>query len=180
MSLGLVSTVCEAKFYRSIVENVNNHVGRYTLALLVFNTGMWSASTGEIIETFPIKRTLNPPVAFLPSSFSMMFNALAFSFAMKLPSRLDNQRTYLAVACFAIGGILGWPFALAIAIPFVIEEIFVFGKDKIKADARATWMVGRLVRLVQGGLLASLIAVGSSIRRKTNLNLRPAAACYRY
>ncbi|KAG8968253.1 mannosyltransferase [Tulasnella sp. 425] len=141
-ALAILCALCESKFYRAVVEKVNPHVGRYTLFLLATSAGMWSATS-----------------AFLPSSFAMMCNMVAFSYALDLPSRLNNQRTFAAILFFATGGIVGWPFSLAVAIPFVLEEMFVYGKDKIKPEAYSTWIAGRWARLVQGGLLASLLFV---------------------
>ena len=46
LTLGLVCSLCEAKFYRSVVEHVSDRVGRYMLCMLFFNAGMWNASTG--------------------------------------------------------------------------------------------------------------------------------------
>lgn len=45
MMLGFISTLCEAKFYRTVVEVVNERVGRYTLFAMIFSAGMWNAST---------------------------------------------------------------------------------------------------------------------------------------
>ncbi|KAG8902882.1 mannosyltransferase [Tulasnella sp. 403] len=142
IALAAVCSLCEAKFYRSVVDNINAHVGRYLLFFILTSTGMWSAST-----------------AFLPSSFAMFCNMLAFSYAFDLPSRLNNHRTYLAIMTFALGAVVGWPFSLAVAIPFVIEELFVFGKDRIKAEVYTSWAVGRLVRLIQGALQAAFLFI---------------------
>ena len=43
-----MSTYCEAKFYRAVVETLNDRVGRYMLFMLVFSAGMWNASTGKV------------------------------------------------------------------------------------------------------------------------------------
>ena len=59
-----MSSFCEAKFYRAIVETLNDRVGRYMLFMMVFNAGMWNASTGELIlparlqlhATYPAKQ----------------------------------------------------------------------------------------------------------------------------
>ena len=45
--LGLISTLCEAKVYRAVVDTVNERVGRYMLFGMIFSAGMWSASVGE-------------------------------------------------------------------------------------------------------------------------------------
>jgi alpha-1,2-mannosyltransferase len=47
MLLGFISTVCEAKFYRAVVDAVNERVGRYLLFGMILSAGMWNASVGE-------------------------------------------------------------------------------------------------------------------------------------
>lgn len=44
---GLISTLCEASFYRAIVVAVNERVGRYALFGLLLSAGMWNASVCE-------------------------------------------------------------------------------------------------------------------------------------
>lgn len=44
--LGVVSALVESAFYRSVVENVNQRVGRYLFFMLVFSAGMWKSATG--------------------------------------------------------------------------------------------------------------------------------------
>ena len=53
MLLGFVSTLCEAKFYRAVVDAVNERVGRYMLFSMIFSAGMSSASVGTF--THPIR-----------------------------------------------------------------------------------------------------------------------------
>ena len=52
---------------------------------------------------------------------------------------------------------MGWPFALALAIPFVFEELFVYGADIVMPHTRIPWMVGRIRRLLLVGLTSALI-----------------------
>lgn len=47
IALAATSTVIESKFYRAVVVKVNARVGRYLFFMLMFNAGMWSASSGE-------------------------------------------------------------------------------------------------------------------------------------
>lgn len=47
--LAIICSFCEAKFYRTIVETMNDRVGRYTLFMLIFSAGMWNASTGKSV-----------------------------------------------------------------------------------------------------------------------------------
>ncbi|DAA79053.1 TPA_exp: Mannosyltransferase [Trichophyton benhamiae CBS 112371] len=60
--------------------------------------------------------------AVLPSSFSMYMSMLG------LAAFLDWQgglKTVQGIICFGIGAMVGWPFAGALAIPFLLEEIAV-------------------------------------------------------
>lgn len=46
MCLAVISSFCEARFYRAVVEAVNEHVGRYLLFFLLSAAGMYNASIG--------------------------------------------------------------------------------------------------------------------------------------
>ena len=98
-------------------------------------------------------------IAFLPSSFTLYTNTLAFAYALAPPSSEDSRRTLVATLLFASGAIVGWPFALAIAIPFVLEELLVRGIDRVQSGKAQAWFVARVTRLVGAGLCASLIFV---------------------
>ncbi|KAF8640902.1 hypothetical protein AX17_000550 [Amanita inopinata Kibby_2008] len=140
--LAVLSTLAEVSFYRTVHEKINERVGRYLFFILFFSAGMWNAST-----------------AFLPSSFAMYAVTLAFSYAFSPASSADNRRTLVSTALFATAGIVGWPFALALAIPFVFEELFIFSGDRVPPQNKGSWMVGRWRRLFICGLLAALVFV---------------------
>ncbi|GLB35861.1 putative mannosyltransferase [Lyophyllum shimeji] len=140
-----LATICafsEAKFYRTVAEKINERVGRYLFFMLLFSAGMWNAST-----------------AFLPSSFAMYMTMFAFSYALDRPSYNNPRRTLLATLAFAVGAIVGWPFALALAIPFVFEELFIFGADVVAPEVYQSWVTKRWKRLFAAGLVASLIFI---------------------
>lgn len=140
--LAVVTTYCEAKFYRTVSVTLNDRVGRYMLFMLLFSAGMWNAST-----------------AFLPSSFAMYANTFASAYFFQLPSMSNNRRTLLAVLAFATGAIVGWPFSLLVSVPFVIEELFVYGLDRIPPELHRRWQLKRLQRLITCGLAASAIFI---------------------
>ncbi|KAH9897963.1 glycosyltransferase family 22 protein [Cubamyces lactineus] len=140
--LGLISSLCEVTFYRAVVDRVNYRVGRYVFFLLLFNAGMWTAST-----------------AFLPSSFAMYANTLAFAYALEPPSSSGTRRTLFATLAFATGAVLGWPFAIAVAIPFVIEELLVAGADKITPENQTSWFIGRWKRMATSTGVAALLVI---------------------
>ncbi|RPD65012.1 glycosyltransferase family 22 protein [Lentinus tigrinus ALCF2SS1-6] len=142
MFLAVISTICEATFYRAVVDRINYRVGRYLFFMLLCNAGMWIASS-----------------AFLPSSFAMYANTLAMAYAMEPPSSGNMRRTLFATLAFATGALVGWPFALAVAIPFVLEELFLTGTDKATAESRPSWFVGRLKRMLTCGGVAALLLV---------------------
>jgi alpha-1,2-mannosyltransferase len=96
----------------------------------------------------------------------MYTTMLALSHAFVPPSNQDGQRTLAAVLYFTVGAVLGWPFALALAIPFVFEELFVFGADNVPAKEKPEWQLNRGIRLLFCGAVAALILVSirSSLR----------------
>ncbi|KIM32271.1 glycosyltransferase family 22 protein [Serendipita vermifera MAFF 305830] len=134
-ALGLISTLCEARLFRSVAESVSERVGIYLLIMLMTSAGMWSAST-----------------AFLPSTFAMYCNMLAFSFAVQpARSRTPNPsdaRTLFATVIFGAGAIVGWPFSILASFPFVFEELFVRSGDKVAENAVGKWIADRWIRMV--------------------------------
>jgi len=75
------------------------------------------------------------------------------------------MRTLSTVVCFAIAGVVGWPFALLLAVPFVLEEISVWGGDRVQPKAQLSWLMGRWKRLLLCGLIASLVFVSKKKNR---------------
>jgi len=164
----VVSSFVEAKFYRSVADCVHERVGRYMLFMLLFNAGMWNATTGELVS-HTILRALTRLEAFLPSTFAMYTTMLAMSYFIfptsltgtRLPHTFSSgmRRTLLATLSFAAGAVVGWPFAILLAVPFVFEELFLEGADNVDPSAPSSWWTQRITRLVTCGLVASLIIV---------------------
>lgn len=97
--------------------------------------------------------------AFLPSSFAMYFVTLASAFNMEPPSSRNPQRTLLVTALFATAAIVGWPFALALSMPFVVEELFLYAGDIVPAADKSKWVLTRWSRFVRSVATAALIFV---------------------
>jgi alpha-1,2-mannosyltransferase len=55
--LAIISTLAEAKLYRTVVEKINERVGRYYFFFMAFSAGMWSASAGN--STNDLQGSLN-------------------------------------------------------------------------------------------------------------------------
>ena len=99
------------------------------------------------------------PTAFLPSSFAMYANTFGFAYALQRSTSEDMRRTLFATLCFAAGTVVGWPFALAVAIPFVFEEFFLASGDKVTPEVRGSWLFARWRRMATCGIIASLLLV---------------------
>ncbi|EAU92828.2 asparagine-linked glycosylation 9 protein isoform a [Coprinopsis cinerea okayama7 len=140
--LAAVSTLAEAAFYRAVVEKVHVMVGRYLFLMLAFSAGMWKAST-----------------ALLPSSFAMYATTVAYAYAIEPSSLTNGRKALVATLAFATGAIVGWPFALALAFPFVFEELFVFGNDRVTAEAKQAWLLARWKRMILAVSAAALIFI---------------------
>ncbi|KAJ1302752.1 hypothetical protein OPQ81_003061 [Rhizoctonia solani] len=142
MIFAFVTSFCEARLFRAVVDHVNDRVGRYMLFMLMFNAGMWNAST-----------------AFLPSTFAMYAVTAAASFSFVPPSSSRVQRTFAATLLFATGAIIGWPFSLLLAVPFVIEELTVYGGDIVPASSLPQWIENRWKYLFGSGAVAASLFI---------------------
>ena len=60
--------------------------------------------------------------AYLPSSFAMYTTMLGFSAFMDWTGGI---RTAQGIFWFAVGSLLGWPFAGALVLPFICEEVLL-------------------------------------------------------
>lgn len=92
----------------------------------------------------------------------MYFNAIGFAYFIEPTSNANFRRTLLATLAFATGALVGWPFSIAIALPFVFEELFLFAKDQVAPSNVISWRIKRWTRLVQCGLVAALLLVRNS------------------
>ncbi|CAO3703131.1 unnamed protein product [Rhizopus stolonifer] len=163
LALGAVSSFVEARFYRTITEEINPHVGRYVFTILFFGAGMFNAST-----------------AYLPSTFAMYCVFMAFSYALKPVSDIDRTRTYWVVFWVGLGALGGWPFAALVGIPFAFEEILIFGRDTMRQEdgtilrsvAGPNWRLRRCIRLAEAilfngiGLVFLLVLMDQMIYRQ--------------
>ena len=86
--------------------------------------------------------------AFLPSTFAMYTTMLGTAAFI---DRRRGFRTAEGVFWFALGGLLGWPFSMAMCIPHILEEVFM---------AVVSWGgFPTLARLVKGGISSLLLLV---------------------
>lgn len=111
MALAFMCTACETRIYSAISRTLNPRIGVIFVMIMVFSPGMFHAST-----------------AMLPSSFTMYTSMLGTSAFMDWRGGLKTGR---GIMWFGIGAILGWPFAGALVLPFLLEEIAVGYVSKI-------------------------------------------------
>lgn len=89
----------------------------------------------------------------------MYLNAIGFAYFIEPTTSTNFRRTLLATLAFATGALVGWPFSIAVALPFMFEELFLFGKDTVSPKSVFSWRLQRFSRLVQCGLVAALLLV---------------------
>ena len=104
--LSLVCALCQTRLYSVISKTFNPRVALFFVIAMVISPGMYHAAP-----------------AYLPSSFAMYTTMLGFSAFMDWSGGF--MRTAQGIAWFGVGSILGWPFAGALVLPFVLEEIIM-------------------------------------------------------
>ncbi|KAH7319887.1 Alg9-like mannosyltransferase family-domain-containing protein [Stachybotrys elegans] len=109
--LAAVCALCQTIMYMVTTSTLNGRIGIIFLLATVTSPGNFNAST-----------------AYLPSSFAMYTCMLGTAACMNWRGGLKTSQ---GLAWFALGAILGWPFAGALCAPFVFEEVvFAFFADK--------------------------------------------------
>jgi alpha-1,2-mannosyltransferase len=116
--------------FRVINNTLNPRIALFFMMAMIFSPGMFISSA-----------------SFLPSSFAMYTTMLGMAAFMNWRGGL---KTAQGITWFAIGGVLGWPFSMALSAPFLLEEvIFAFLSNK---DALID-VIMRFIRGIVAGLL---------------------------
>ena len=89
----------------------------------------------------------------------MYANTMAFAWSLEPTNSKNSRRTLLTTLAFATGAIVGWPFALAVALPFVFEELFLHGTDAVPSEQQVSWLLARFGRFLTAGGVAALLFV---------------------
>ncbi|KAI9370811.1 Alg9-like mannosyltransferase family-domain-containing protein [Aspergillus egyptiacus] len=101
--LAMICAACQTRLYSAICRNLNPRVGLFFLMIVAFSPGMFHAST-----------------AFLPSSFTMYTSMLGLAAFLDFKG---GQKTAQGIMWFGVGAIVGWPFAGALLLPLLFEEV---------------------------------------------------------
>lgn len=133
--------MCETRLYSSVSSNISRMIGLLYLVATMTSAGMFHAAT-----------------SFLPSTLAMYTAMLGTSAFI---DRNRGLKTVQGLFWFAIGGFLGWPFSLAMAVPLVLEDLYVGLTDSGLLPTFAAFMNGGLVSL--GVLVCSTLIIDSAI-----------------
>ncbi len=127
--------------FRAVSSTLNPRIGIFFILAFVSSPGNFHAST-----------------AYLPSSFAMYMGMLGAAAFMNWRGGLKTSQ---GMFWFAVGGVLGWPFAAALCAPFLAEEaIFAMLSDTerfTEAIIRVSRGVVAALLLIVGHHLASLL-----------------------
>ncbi|OAL45013.1 hypothetical protein IQ07DRAFT_624912 [Pyrenochaeta sp. DS3sAY3a] len=127
--LALACALCQTRLFSVISKTFNPRVAIFFMIAMIISPGMYHAAP-----------------AYLPSTFAMYTTMLGFSAFMDWSGAI---RTAEAITWFSIGAILGWPFAGALVLPFLAEEVIM------------AWLTGKTFegfsRLLQGAVRSLVV-----------------------
>lgn len=132
IAFALVCAVCETRLYSVMSRVLNPRIAIIYLIVSVTSPGMFHAS-----------------ISYLPSTFAMYCTILGLTAFMDWSGGL---RTAQGIMWFGIGAVFGWPFAAALVLPFVFEEVLL--ASLTRQGIESVW------RLLDG-IVRSLIALVS-------------------
>lgn len=140
LTLGTISSYVEAVLYRAAATQLSPHIGRYLLWSFVFSAAFYNSAN-----------------SFLPSTFAM-WGVMLGTAASLAPVDGGKKRIILSGLGFATAAVVGWPFAALLAVPTVLEQLFVRGtKERVAKGQEAGWAAQR------AGNLAVALAIGASL-----------------
>ncbi|KAI0970665.1 mannosyl transferase [Xylaria arbuscula] len=135
-ALAFICAFCQVLLFRVVSFTLNPRIGLFFLMALVMSPGNFHAST-----------------AYLPSSFAMYMSFLGAAAFMNWRGGL---KTSWGIWWFAVGGVLGWPFASALCAPFMFEEaIFATMSDRER-------LYETMVRVGRGVVAGVLLILGDA------------------
>ncbi|KAI0458601.1 glycosyltransferase family 22 protein [Xylaria acuta] len=137
-ALAFLCAFCQVILFRAISwsPTLNPRVGLFFLMALVMSPGNFIASA-----------------SYLPSSFAMYMSFLGTAAFMNWRG---GVKTSWGIWWFAVGGILGWPFASALCAPFMLEEA-IFA---LMSDRERFWE--SMLRVLRGVIAALLLVLGDA------------------
>jgi len=127
----LVCSICETNLFYTISHTLSYRIALFYMFIASTSTGMFHAS-----------------VAYLPSTFAMYTTMLGTASFMDWTG---GPKTAAGITWFALGSLIGWPFAAALIVPFIAMEFIL-----VLSGASFTSF---LIRYADGAFRSSLILV---------------------
>ncbi|KAI0888739.1 glycosyltransferase family 22 protein [Annulohypoxylon maeteangense] len=137
--LAFICSLCQVLLFRVVSFTLNPRIGLLFLIATVVSPGNFHAST-----------------AYLPSSFAMYTSLLGTAAFMNWRGGI---KTSWGIWWFAVGGILGWPFASALCAPFLLEE-GIFAVLALLNDRQRFYEA--VMRVSRGVIAALLLLAGDT------------------
>ncbi|AOA62820.1 Alpha-1,2 mannosyltransferase [Komagataella phaffii CBS 7435] len=175
--LVIFSLVAEVKLYHSLKKNVSSKISFWYLLFTTVAPGMshstialLPSSFAMVCHTFAIRYVID--YLQLPTLMRTIRETAAISPAHKqqLANSLNNSSQYLIVAkavfWYTVGGLLGWPFALALALPFAIT---IFVRKVYYKELHQLAVIGALSVFIVLLILAYVVQIDSICYNKTEL-----------
>lgn len=103
IGFALACACCESRLFTKVSQTLSPRIGMLFMVVMVSSPGMFHAS-----------------ISYLPSSFAMYCTMLAMAAFLDWRGGL---RTAQGIFCIGLGATLGWPFAAALVLPFLGEEV---------------------------------------------------------
>jgi len=97
----------------------------------------------------------------------MLASAYWFHPATSTPT--GTSRAYKATIIFALGAIVGWPFSAALAIPFVLEQLFTTGGEIAVGQDKQSLMIKRWDTMMRAIAIGASISVSGVFARNPKL-----------
>ncbi|CAK9435947.1 uncharacterized protein LODBEIA_P05550 [Lodderomyces beijingensis] len=126
--------------------------------------------SSDVANWFLLFSSLSPGmshggVALLPSSLALQTTILAHSYILKATKAANSHKMmtrYLlgAIGCYFVGGILGWPFALALGIPVGFYTVAQIARKLISPTILLK------IAIVAGCIVAPIVAIDSYFLQK--------------
>lgn len=139
ISLAICEAFVESRLVNVLSRRFNYNTAALYVAISAPATGMFHAS-----------------VSYLPSSFAMYSTALATAYFLESP--VLNVVKYLTI--IAIGGLLGWPFALVTALPLGLYYT-------VRVGIGSRWIrAATISAVIIGSILILITAVDSLVFHK--------------
>ncbi|KAJ5901843.1 GPI mannosyltransferase [Penicillium taxi] len=103
--LAFFCAACQTRLYSAICRSLNPRIGVLFITIVIFSPGTFHAATG-----------------FLPSTFTMCTSMLGLAAFLNIKG---GPKTAQGIMWFGLGAIVGWPFAGALILPLLVEEIII-------------------------------------------------------